>query len=84
MLSEHTFGRGFPKYLILRRNGAHLHLSEHTGDAPPNGVAYMWVDDVESIAAEFGIPSHEEAWGRELELTDPAGNRLRICEPADE
>jgi Glyoxalase superfamily protein len=82
LVSEHTFGPGMPKYLILERNGVHVHLSEHEGDAPPNGVAFMWVSDIASIAAEFQTHTHNEPWGQELELVDPAGNRLRICQPS--
>jgi len=84
LVSEHTFGPGMPKYLILERNGVHVHLSEHEGDAPPKGVAFMWVSDITSIAAEFQTHTHHEPWGQELELVDPAGNRLRICEPSNQ
>jgi len=83
LVSEHTFAPGMPKYLILQRNGVHVHLSEHKGDAPPKGVAFMWVSDIDSIADEFQTHAHAEPWGREVELVDPAGNRLRICESSD-
>ena len=83
LVSEHTFGPGMPKYLIVQRNGVHLHLSEHEGDAPPRGVAFMWVHDIASIANEFQTHAHAEPWGREVELVDPAGNRLRVCESSD-
>jgi hypothetical protein len=35
-------------------------------------------DDVDAIASEFGAAVSEQPWAREVELTDPDGNRLRI------
>ena len=75
---EHQFGPGFPLYVFLQRGEVHLHLSEHTGDAPLRGVAYLFVDEIEPIAAEFGVAVEEQPWGREIELTDPFENRIRI------
>jgi catechol 2,3-dioxygenase-like lactoylglutathione lyase family enzyme len=76
---EHQFGPDFPRYMFLRRGDVHLHLSEHTGDAPPESLAYFWVEDLDAVAAEFGASVEAQPWGRELALTDPAGNRLRIA-----
>ncbi len=59
-----------------------LHLSEHAGDATPNTLVYMWVDEIDPIAAEFGVAVTDAPWGREISLTDPDGNRLRIAQPA--
>ncbi|MDP1807249.1 MAG: glyoxalase superfamily protein [Acidimicrobiales bacterium] len=56
-----------------------LHLSEHTGDATPAGLVYFWVDDVDAIATALGEAVREQPWGREVELTDPDGNRLRVA-----
>lgn len=75
---EHRFAPGLPLYLFLSRGGASLHLSEHTGDARPGTLVYMWVDDVDGIAAEFGVEVYTQPWAREAKLTDPDGNRLRI------
>jgi hypothetical protein len=38
----------------------------------------VYVDDVDAIAAEFGVTVEVQPWGREIELTDPDGNRLRL------
>ena len=78
VIGEHRFEPGFPLYVFLRRGEVHLHLSEHTGDAPPGSVAYFYVDAIDAIAAEFGAPVESQPWGREIALTDPCGNRLRI------
>ncbi len=61
-----------------------LHLSEHEGDARPETLVYFYVDDVDAIAAEFGAPVEIQPWAREIELTDPDGNRLRIGTPPTE
>ena len=76
---EHRFAPNMPLYAFLNRDGVRLHLSEHTGDAKPDSLAYIYVDDVESIATEFGVEVKDQPWGtREVWLTDPDGNRLRI------
>jgi catechol 2,3-dioxygenase-like lactoylglutathione lyase family enzyme len=83
LVGEHQFEPGFPYYLFLRRGDVHLHLSEHMGDAPPGSVAYFYVDDVDGIASEFGIEVEDVPWGREVALTDPDGNRIRIGQVPD-
>ncbi len=83
VVGEHRFAPTLPLYLFLERNGVELHLSEHTGDATPGTLVYFWVDDVDAIAAEFAADVSEEPWGREVELTDPDGNRLRIATAND-
>ena len=79
VVGEHRFGPRFPLYLFLERGAVHVHLSEHTGDAPPNTLVYLWVDDVDAVAEEFDLEVVEQPWAREVELTDPDGNRLRIA-----
>jgi catechol 2,3-dioxygenase-like lactoylglutathione lyase family enzyme len=78
---EHRFEAGLPLYLGIRRGVARMHLSEHAGDARPNTLVYVWVDDVDAIASRFDATIRSQAWGREIELTDPDGNRLRIGQP---
>ena len=75
---EHQFEPDFPIYLFLERNGVQLHLSEHNGDATPNTLVYFWVDDVDAVAAEFGVSVHEQPWAREITLIDPDGNQILI------
>ena len=79
---EHRFEPDLPLYLGIRRGSARMHLSEHAGDARPNTLVYMWVDDVDAIAVGFNTPARTQTWGREIELTDPDGNRLRIGQAA--
>ncbi|MGF1570205.1 MAG: glyoxalase superfamily protein [Nodosilinea sp.] len=75
---EHQFAAGFPRYLFLRRGLNALHLSEHEGDARPNTLVYLYVNDVNEIAAEFNTEVEDQPWAQEVQLTDPDGNRLRI------
>jgi predicted enzyme related to lactoylglutathione lyase len=77
---EHRFEPELPAYVGIRRDGSQIHLSEHAGDARPVGLLYLWVDDVDAISSEFGVAVEEQPWGREVRLTDPDGNRLRIAE----
>ena len=78
VVGEHRFAPELPLYLFLRRGDQHLHLSEHAGDARPGTLVYLYVDDVDAIAAEFGVEIIDQPWAREIQLTDPDGNRLRV------
>ena len=79
----HRFEPGLPLFVAIRRDGARLFLSEHRGDAVPGTLAYLYVDDVDTIAALFGTEAEETPWGsREMELVDPDGNRLRVGRPS--
>ena len=75
---EHRFGPGFPAYVGIRREGAQIHLSEHEGDARPDTLVHVWVDDVAELAALLGITVEAAPWAREIDVVDPDGNRLRI------
>ena len=77
---EHQFAPGLPYYLFLAGGQIHLHLSEHQGDARPGTLLYFYVNEVAQIAAEFGAEIIDQPWAREVQLTDPDGNRLRIGE----
>jgi catechol 2,3-dioxygenase-like lactoylglutathione lyase family enzyme len=68
-----------PLFVAIESGDALLFLSEHTGDAHPDGLVYLYVDDVDAVAAEFGETAELAYYGmREIELEDPDGNRLRI------
>jgi catechol 2,3-dioxygenase-like lactoylglutathione lyase family enzyme len=79
---EHRFEPNFPVFTSLRRGpegaGVRLFLSEHRGDAQPDGVVYIRVGDVAPIAAEFRVSIEEIDSRREVHLKDPDGNRIRI------
>jgi len=77
----HRFEPHLPAYVGIRRDGSQIHLSEHAGDARPNTLFYVWVDDIDDIATEFATTVEETPWGREVSLTDPDGNRIRCAAP---
>ncbi len=79
---EHRFEPGLPLFVSVRRGPARLFLSEHTGDARPNTLVYLYVIDVDAVAAEFGVVVETAPWRmREVELVDPDGNRIRLGAP---
>ena len=79
---EHQFEPGFPLFVSVARGRVRLYLSEHEGDARPNTLIHLNVKDIDAVSAEFGIPVDEDGLaGRECELEDPDGNRLRIATP---
>jgi len=81
---EHRFEPHLPAYVGIRRDGAQIHLSEHTGDANPHGLVYLWVDDIDAVAVEFGVATDDQPWAREVLLTDLDGNRVRVAQPTGE
>ena len=79
---EHQFEPGLPWFISVARGRARLYLSEHKGDARPNTLIHLNVGDVDAVAREFGLQVDEEGLaGRECELEDPDGNRLRVATP---
>lgn len=78
---EHRFEPGMPAFVEIARGQVRLFLSEHKGDARPDTLVYLRVADIEAVAAEFGVPIQTMPWGREIELRDCDGNRLRIGTP---
>lgn len=74
---------GFPIYAGLIRDGAMVHISEHSGDAEIGGHVSIRVDDIDALWRELsgrGLETPEpisQAWDRrELALCDPDGNKL--------
>lgn len=79
---EHQFEPGFPWFVSIARGRMRIYLSEHTGDARPDTLIHLNVNDIDAIAAELGVPVDEDGLaGRECDVTDPDGNRLRIATP---
>lgn len=77
---EHRFAAGMPAYVGIRRDEAFIHLSEHTGDAPGPGLVYVWVEAIDPLAEHFGVVPDDMPWARDIEVTDPDGNRIRLAE----
>lgn len=62
--------------------GARLFLSEHTGDARPDTLVCLRVENLEAVAQEFAGEIVQQPWGPEVHLVDLDGNRLRIGDAA--
>lgn len=76
---EHRFAPDLPRYVSIARPGMEIHLSEHAGDARPGTLVYLYVDDVDALAAACGgVEVGSQDWGRDFVVTDPDGNRIRI------
>ena len=81
--SRHRFEPGFPLLIAIERDGVLIYLSEHTGDAPPESLAYLHIEDVAPLAESLELEIEETDYQRrEIEVVDLDGNRLRIGSPA--
>ena len=78
-----------PVYLQVSRGDLVLHLSSHHDDGTPGAVVLVEIDGVDALHAElrergypFLNPGVEPGpgGGREMQLIDPAANRLRFYE----
>jgi catechol 2,3-dioxygenase-like lactoylglutathione lyase family enzyme len=79
---SHKFGDSFPAFIsVARHQGARLFLSEHEGDASEGALVYIRLADVDAVGREFGVDVLVQPWGREVHLTDPDGNSLRVGTP---
>lgn len=88
---EHRFGENFPIYVQVSRAGLQLHLSEHHGDASPGSTVFVPMRGIEAFHAELTAKAYAYSkpgiqslpWGRQVEVPDPFGNRIRFCERPD-
>ena len=80
-----------PVYLQVSRDGMRLHLSSHHDDGTPGTAVLVVVRNLDALHAElhrrgypFLNPGIEPGPGngREMQLIDPASNRIRFYEPA--
>jgi len=80
-VGQHRSEPHLPAYVFVARGDVWLHLSQNEGDAQPGSLIYVFVDDdLDAIAREFDTHVHDNDWGRDLELEDPDGNRIRVGE----
>lgn len=78
---------GPPVFVQVSRDDMRLYLSRREDDGDGPGLVYLYVPSVDAWQADLlgrGViadaPPRNQPWGnRELELTDPDGNRLRLC-----
>jgi catechol 2,3-dioxygenase-like lactoylglutathione lyase family enzyme len=90
---EHRFEPTAPLYMQVSRDGLVLHLSEHYGDGSPGThfqVTFQGVRDLHAELSAKGYPYWRPGitgtfWGTEqLNLLDPFGNKISLCEPKPE
>lgn len=86
---EHRFAAGLPVYLRVARDHARLDLSEHHGDGTPGAVVWIPITDATALHTELMGKGYRRArpgidpeapGGPTIEVTDPFGNVLRLCE----
>ncbi|WP_413504394.1 glyoxalase superfamily protein [Serratia grimesii] len=85
---EHRFSEDLPLYAQVSRSGLTLHLSEHHGDSTPGSAVFIPMGDIDALHQELLAKQYRYArpgvetvdWGKELNITDPFGNRLRFCQ----
>ncbi|HTB98645.1 MAG TPA: glyoxalase superfamily protein [Terracidiphilus sp.] len=87
---EHRFEPTAPLYMQVSRDGLVLHLSEHYGDGAPGVHCQVDFIGVRELHAELSAKNYpywrpgidETFWGTPaLNLLDPFGNKLALCEP---
>jgi catechol 2,3-dioxygenase-like lactoylglutathione lyase family enzyme len=80
-----------PVYLQVSRGELRLHLSSHHDDGTPGTAVLVMTPDLDTLHAElhkrgypFLNPGIEPgpSDGREMQLIDPASNRIRVYQPA--
>jgi hypothetical protein len=75
---EEQYSPEFPAYIGVAKGDLAIHLSERAGDATPDTLVYLFVDDVDKLAAEMGVDVVETSRTREIHLTDLDRNRIRV------
>lgn len=86
---EHRFDAGLPLYVRVSRDRARLDLSEHHGDGTFGTAVWIPVADATALHAELSAKRYARArpgidaqapGGPTIEVVDPFGNVLRLCE----
>ena len=87
---EHRFDATAPLYMQVSRDDLVLHLSEHYGDGSPGANSQVDFEGVHELHAGLSAKRYpywrpdidETFWGTpKLNLLDPFGNQLHLCEP---
>ena len=63
---------------VLSRGELELILSDQDKRETSDGIVYLRVADVVTIAAEFDVPVQNSVIGPHIELKDPDGNLIRV------
>lgn len=86
---EHRFSPDAPAFAQVSRGALLLFLSEHFGDGTPGTKLLLRMSGLDALHAELAAKDYrharpgivEQPWGwRDMEVTDPFGNRLVFTE----
>ncbi len=77
----HRFAPGLPAFSWIGWGEVRRFLSQHVGGARPDTLLCLRLEEVEAIAAEFGVSVVDAPWAREIEPRAPDGKRMRIGTP---
>ena len=76
---EHSRGPALQQTTaVLSRGELALILSDQDKRETSDGIVYLRVADVVTIAAEFDVPVQNSVIGPFIELKDPDGNLIRV------
>ena len=80
---RHQYEPGFPWFISISTDaGATLFLTEHHEDCEPRGSAFLVTNNLQALERSLNMAAELMPWGdREMLLTDPDGNRIRVSEP---
>ena len=79
---EHRFEPGFPWFVSVARGPVRPTCPSIWALPSVTPFIHLNVADIDAVAAEFGIAVDEAGLaGRECDLEDPDGNRLRAATP---
>lgn len=81
---EHRPSPDLPAFVSVARGYARIYLSEHEGDAQPDALLYLRHDDLDGMAKMLDASIEHNEWGRDAEVRDPDGNRIRLADPIDD
>ena len=71
-----------PQWAVMRSGSGDvlLHAAANAANGAPAGSTELTfeTDELDAIAARFGVLPIDEAWGRSIEIRDPLGDRVTV------
>lgn len=90
---EHRFEDGLPLYMQISSGDCRIHLSEHHGDCSPGAAIRIEVSGIEELHSKLLSKKYKYArpglettpWNtKEMQITDPFGNKLIFYQNANQ
>ncbi|MBI3111936.1 MAG: VOC family protein [Ignavibacteriales bacterium] len=86
---EHQFEANFPVFMSVVREGMQIYLTQHSGDCQAGSLVHFVIHDVDAWHKEFRDRGakvteapNDDLGFRNMTITDPDGNQLRLMEPS--